>query len=138
MSAKQSPQVDPVTLETKATPVLKPEQPIERVLTPVEKPTLGRIVHFNVAGFGQEPVLRPAIVIATDVFGKPDAVNLVVFVSAGDFPLPPGVGLKRPDVGTRSYPAHAGWEKEEARYGDGPGKWTWPTRGEPETFDVAA
>jgi hypothetical protein len=116
----------------------KQEQPIERVLTPVEKPTVGRIVHFNVAGFGQEPVLRPAIVLETGMFGHADGVRLAVFVAASDFPLPPGVGLKRPDVGTRSYPAHAGWEKECAGYGDGPGQWVWPTRGEPETFDVAA
>jgi hypothetical protein len=110
------------------------QEAVEHVQTAVEKPTLGRIVHVNVAGFGQEPRLRPAIVIGTDTFGFADAVDLVVFVGAVDFPLPPGVGLKHPDVGTRSYPAHASWEKEGARYGDGPGQWTWPVRLEEPVF----
>lgn len=103
----------------------------------VEKPTVGRVVLVNVAGFNVEPVWRPAFVLATDVLDHPDAVTVALFATAVDFPLPPGCNVRQPEVGTPAYPAKAGWQIEHCRYGSGPGEWSWPIRLEQETFEVA-
>lgn len=102
----------------------------------IEKPTVGRVVLVNIATFGAEPILRPAIVCATDALGNESAVTVTVFPTKDDYPLPSGLNIRAFDVGTVSSPVKTGWQIVYCKYGTTPGCWTWPVRVEPETFEV--